>query len=116
MQGVYKKEGAAAEDVVVQVLKEEATMDEEVGFREISIFAIVGGGHPNVLTLVGQSYDAIPRLQAFELCRLGDLKSFMADNRGQSVGQRGGGGHWHEGASRYYVRIGGGRGVMEKRT
>ena len=85
VQGVYKREGVdgAAEEVIVQVLKEEASMDEEIGFREISLLAVMGGGHPNVLHLVGHSYDAIPRLQAYELCALGDLKSFLADNRGQ---------------------------------
>ena len=81
---MYKREGVdgAAEEVIVQVLKEEASMDEEIGFREISLLAVMGGGHPNVLHLVGHSYDAIPRLQAYELCALGDLKSFLADNRG----------------------------------
>ena len=88
---MYRKDGvddastAAAEEVIVQVLKEEATMAEEVGFREISLFAAAGAGHPNVLNLIGHSYDAIPRLQAFELCQRGDLKSFMADNRGQAL-------------------------------
>ena len=82
---MYKRDGVddAAEEVIVQVLKEEATMDEEIGFREISLFAAMGAGHPNVLNLIGHSYDAIPRLQAFEFCQLGDLKSFMVDNRGQ---------------------------------
>ena len=105
MQGTYKKGGVdnAAEEVIVQVLKEEATMDEEIGFREISLFAFMGEGHPNVLKLIGHSYDAIPRLQAYELCQLGDLKSFMADNRGLPSLSTEGRCHAHPGESRLQI-------------
>ena len=107
VQGVYKKDGFddAAEAVIVQVLKEEATMDEEIGFREISLFAVMGGGHPNVLNLIGHSYDAIPRLQAYELCQLGDLKSFMADNRGQALVTGKVKCHGHLGKSRLQIAL-----------
>ncbi len=86
VQGSHRVTG---EDVVVQILKEEATMEEEIGFREISRPSLSGAGHPNVLRLVGHCYEAVPRLQIYELCRLGDLKTFMVENRG-GVGRRSG--------------------------
>jgi tyrosine kinase 2 len=89
VQGVYRKQFDAdgdvglGEDVVVQILKEEATMEEEIGFREISTASRLAEGHTNVLKLVGSCFDAIPRLHVYEYCQMGDLKTFMVDNKGR---------------------------------
>lgn len=66
--------------VVVRVLKEEATLQEQAQFiNDPQVEPVI---HANVLQCLGVTSDQIPYMTLFEHCSKGDLKSFMNHNMG----------------------------------
>lgn len=77
LSGILKHEDTHVdqlEKVVIRILKEEATAEEQAEFINMSRETTE---HPHVLRILGTCYDVLPYLQVCEACEIGDLKSFM---------------------------------------
>jgi hypothetical protein len=71
--------------VTVQMLREEATLDERRRFLDQSLRVARSGGHENVLRMVGVAVDIPPLLAVYEHCHVGDLKTFLINGKGKQL-------------------------------
>ena len=77
----------SAMDVVVVLLKDEATQHETQDFLDEAVFwaeaTFNRPAHPNLVKLLGVCLESIPYLMIYETCEFeSDLKTFLINGRG----------------------------------
>ena len=86
-----------SQEVIVKILREEASSLERKQFIEESLKWSRGlnddedngnNGHENVLRLIGVALDLPPFLALMEFCESGDLKTFLRNSEGTYVTTR----------------------------
>ena len=86
-----------SQEVIVKILREEASSLERKQFIEESLKWSRGlnddedngnNGHENVLRLIGVALDLPPFLALMEFCESGDLKTFLRNSKGTYITTR----------------------------
>ncbi|XP_065338631.1 uncharacterized protein LOC135938699 isoform X3 [Cloeon dipterum] len=84
VEGEGFMDGPGTSPVVVKILNEAAPEEDRCLFlREVA--ALRALNHPNLLKVLGCSYDSEPLLITMEYCPMGDLKSFLINHRNNAA-------------------------------